>query len=99
MKEEVVGSSPTVPGNRVRSSVVERLNPMFNFVFVLFRFKKALLEDVGPSLIYFVTKDTNPPENCLKKYYMLVQALENTGFSALKTGTDRFGRRFWTMRR
>jgi hypothetical protein len=60
---------------------------------------KCLANHVNPMLIYWVTKDREPPKKGLRKYHMLRETLESVGYSPLSEGTDPFGRRFWTMRR
>ncbi|HEX7884287.1 MAG TPA: hypothetical protein VF499_16290 [Afipia sp.] len=60
---------------------------------------KFLVKDLNPVQVYWVTKDRDPHEKALPKYNMLMETLENMGFSASQEGTDRFSRRFWTMNR
>ena len=59
----------------------------------------ALVDEVGPELVYWVTKDRDPPNNSLPKHHLLKQTLENAGYSVRDEGTDRFSRRFWVMGR
>jgi hypothetical protein len=60
---------------------------------------KALVQRVRPALTYWVTKDRNPHEKVLPRYYILKETLENEGYSPCREGTDPYGRRFWTMER
>jgi hypothetical protein len=60
---------------------------------------RALLAYAEPPLIYWVTKDRNPPEKALRKYHLLREMAESLGYSLADEGTDRFGRRFCLMRR
>ena len=59
---------------------------------------KALLDRTNPPLIYWVTKDRDPPAKALRKYHLLTETAQILGYSPLDQGTDPFGRRFWTMR-
>jgi hypothetical protein len=60
---------------------------------------ESLVAHAAPRSVYWVTKDRNPPDKALPKYHMVRETLENMRYSVLKTGTDRFSRRFWTMGR
>lgn len=57
----------------------------------------ALLEDIGPDAIYWVTKDIDPHENALKKHHLIREVLERCGYNVAQEGTDKFRRRFWVM--
>jgi hypothetical protein len=66
---------------------------------VVCRSAGRLVGQIKPELIFWVTKDRDPPENSLKKHYMLKETLESVGYSQLRHGTDPLSRRFWAMRR
>ena len=57
----------------------------------------ALVETVQPTVIYRVTKATQPPDKALLKHQMVTERLEALGFQVEDSGTDEFGRQFWVM--
>ena len=59
----------------------------------------ALIETVQPAVIYRVTKATQPPDKALRKHQMVTERLVELGFQVQDSGTDAFGRQFWTMTR
>jgi hypothetical protein len=54
---------------------------------------------LNPEVIFWVTKERDPPEKCLKKHHLLRQKAESMGYSPIRVGTDPYSRRFWLMRR
>jgi hypothetical protein len=59
---------------------------------------KALLNHTRPPLIYWVTKDIEPPEKAVQRHHLLRETAQTLGYSVVGHGTDPFRRRFWTMR-
>ena len=57
----------------------------------------ALVEAVQPTVIYRVTKATQPPDKALGKHQIVTERLVELGFQVHDSGTDGFGRLFWVM--
>jgi len=57
----------------------------------------ALVDAVQPTVIYRVTKATQPPDKALAKHQMVTDRLVELGFQVQDSGTDEFGRQFWVM--
>lgn len=60
---------------------------------------RSLTNHTNPPLVYWVTKDREPPEKGMKKYHMLREVLQDMGYLLCREGTDPFGRRFCTMQK
>jgi hypothetical protein len=60
---------------------------------------RLLVVRVKPRLMYGVTRAGRFTKKTLLKYHTAIKVLEDQGYVMESKGTDRSGRRFWTMRR
>lgn len=60
---------------------------------------EQLIDCVQPTLIYYVTKETNLPSRALEKYDLLTWYVQGKDYTLYERGTDGMNREFWKLAR